>query len=273
MKRFGTLLCALLWAAPCTHAWLGVKRPRVAAPRPDTARAAAPVPAPSAPAAAAKAADTVRLDRIVRTIPAGSPGRYLGTLEGVRCFNCAPDLVLLNLGDSVTTEAAVLALHIDVWNAIERPLKDRRLYDYGNRCFYFGYREKDTAFVGGEWTEIRVQELPCYPYVQRTLAPRPSAPGPARALAAVPDPVPATAPSDAHAPAPAALAASPVPAADPVIPAAAPTVGTAPAALPAKASAKAAAPTPSPAPPAPAPIRRPPPAAVPMDVVLEPADD
>lgn len=143
--------------------WLGVKS-RARPPR----EAAAPI-VPSVTAPAKASADTVSLSRKIMTIPAGSPGKYLGTLGGVRCFNCTPGIVLLNLGDSVSSEAAILALPIEVWNAIERPLKDRRLFDYGNRCFYFGYKERDTAFVGGEWTEIRVQDMPCFPYLKRTL--------------------------------------------------------------------------------------------------------
>ena len=43
------------------------------------------------------------------------------------------------------------------------------MYDMGNRCFYFGHKTVDTVFVGGEWTEIRVQDVPCYPYLRRTL--------------------------------------------------------------------------------------------------------
>lgn len=77
-----------------------------------------------------KAADSVILSHRVNSIPAGSIGAYLGTLESVRCFNCAPDQVLLNLGDPVSSESTVLALHIDVWNAIERPLRDRRMDDF-----------------------------------------------------------------------------------------------------------------------------------------------
>ena len=41
------------------------------------------------------------------------------------------------------------------------------MFDYGNRCFYFGYKDVDTVFVGGEWTAVRVQDIPCYPYLRR----------------------------------------------------------------------------------------------------------
>lgn len=185
-----SLLCTLWALAPAfSGAWMGIK------PRP---RPAASESAPAAKHAAARpAADTTLLYRRVIHIPAKSEGLYLGNLEGVRCFNCEPDQVLLNLGDSVSSRAAVLSMRIEAWNAVERPLKDRRMYDYGNKCFYFGFKEIDTAFVGGEWTEIRVQDVPCYPYVRRTLAgtgsgtafrpiPKPAAPAASPAMASAP---------------------------------------------------------------------------------------
>lgn len=173
MKLSGPLSCFVLLAPVWAGQWLGIGKPR---PVPAPAAASAPAPAgkPANPAPAPKTADTTILSHRVSSIPAGSIGTFLGTLEGVRCFNCVSDQVLLNLGDSVSTESAVLALHIDVWNAIERPLRDKRMYDFDNRCFYFGYKEVDTAFVGGEWTEIRLHEIPCYPYVKRTLYASPS---------------------------------------------------------------------------------------------------
>ena len=158
------LFCCLMLLAPAwAGKWLGISKSR-------------PAPAATAPAlrAPAPAADTTRLSHLITSVPADYAGAYLGTLEGVRCFNCAPDQVQLNLGDSVSSQAAVLALHIDIWNSIERPLRDRRMYDYENRCFYFGHKAVDTAFVGGEWSEIRVQALPCFPYVKRTLNASPS---------------------------------------------------------------------------------------------------
>ncbi|MDB5050092.1 MAG: hypothetical protein JWO30_3163 [Fibrobacteres bacterium] len=171
---------------------------------------ARPKPAPAAHSAASPAkalADTILLSQTVQTIPAGDPGTFMGTLEGVRCFNCAPDMVLLNLGDSATGQAAILALRIEIWNAIERPVKDRRMYDHDNRCFYFGYKDTDTAFVGGEWSEIRVRDLPCYPYTQRTIladlsaAKTPRAPDPQavpQAQASAPDKQSPTGPGSAE---------------------------------------------------------------------------
>ena len=217
--RFPLSVCFALSAlvpALC-GAWMGVK-PR---PRPQTA-ASAPAGSATNPSQAGPktSADTTLLYRRVLTIPANPGGRYLGTLEGVRCFNCAPDLVLLNLGDSVSSQAAVVALRIDAWNAVERPLKDRRMFDHDNKCFYFGFKDIDTAFVGGEWTEIRVQDVPCYPYVKRTLAvpvqeaPRPVSPPPAPpapiATAPESDVLPEAAQTDPAA-APASHSAAPAP--------------------------------------------------------------
>ncbi|MDB5102951.1 MAG: hypothetical protein JWP91_640 [Fibrobacteres bacterium] len=167
-------LCLIALSASSVLGWMGIK------PKGDHARPGSPaLLAPPADQASSRKgkeaagkgrpADTAYLSRQVMSVRAGTPGRYLGTLDGVRCFNCAPDLVLLNLGDSSTREAAVISLRIEVWNAIERPVRDRRMFDYDNRCFYFGYKEIDTAFVGGEWTEIRVQDVPCYPYMRRML--------------------------------------------------------------------------------------------------------
>jgi hypothetical protein len=78
--------------------------------------------------------------------------------------------VHLNLGDSLSREAGFLSLRLDIWNAIERPLRDRRLFDYANHCFFFGYQAVDTVQVGGETAEIRIREVPCYPYLQRRVA-------------------------------------------------------------------------------------------------------
>lgn len=232
-----TLICSLWALAPALcAAWMGVKtrpRPSAAVAAPDTAAARSALPVPSA---RPLGADTVLLNRRVLHFPASIRGRYLGNLEGVRCFNCAPGLVQLNVGDSVTTRAMVLTLRIEAWNEVERPLKDRRMFDMGNQCFYFGFKERDTALVGGDWTEIRVHDVPCYPYVKRDFAGNPP-------LAEHP-PVPPTAPS----------AAAPS--------AAAPSV-----AAPAPAIAETAVPPPAPAamPPSPAPL--------PIDVVLEPTVD
>jgi hypothetical protein len=187
LSCFVLLSCFVSLTPVWSGQWFGIGKPRPI-PAPAAASAQAPAVKPVDPAPAPKAADSVILSHRVSSIPAGSIGAYLGTLEGVRCFNCAPDQVLLNLGDSVSSESAVLALHIDVWNAIERPLRDRRMYDYGNRCFYFGHKEVDTAFVGGEWTEIRLQEIPCYPYVKRTLRAQPSIMAAAPPMEAIPKP-------------------------------------------------------------------------------------
>jgi hypothetical protein len=185
MKSFRLLFCCLAALATVpSFGWLGIKAKTVpASPQaghkpsgPDVGRSET-----------GKKADTAYLARKVQNIPTGAQGAYLGSLQGVRCFNCTPDMVQVNLADTVTGETGVLALRIEVWNAIERPVKDRRMYDFHNRCFYFGHKEVDTAFVGGEWTEIRVRELPCYPYMQRTHPPKAltvSAPAP-RALSAI----------------------------------------------------------------------------------------
>jgi hypothetical protein len=121
-------------------------------------------------------ADTAQLDLSIRNIPVGSPGTYLGVLEGVRCFNCEKDAVILNVGDSLSMEATLLSLRIEMWNAIERPLKDKRIFDFANRCFYFGYKEIDTIYVGGGPLEIKVQDVPCYPYLKRVANSKPAAP-------------------------------------------------------------------------------------------------
>jgi hypothetical protein len=151
------------------------------------------VKARHAPAAPGPAVDTARLSRSVRNIPATGLGVLLGNLEGVRCSNCAPGLVELGLADSVAREAVVLTLRSEIWNAVERPLRDRRMYDHENHCVHFGFKALDTAFVGGELTEIHVREVPCYPYVRRVRMP---AAGPAL-QAASPSPVPAAADSAA----------------------------------------------------------------------------
>lgn len=173
------LLLLFVCTAASARDWMGVKRPVRAMQPPDSASTAAA--APPAPAPRPKA-DTAWLSRRVRSIPVGSPGTFLGMLEGVRCFNCAPQTVHLNLSDSLTREAGSLSLRLEVWNAIERPVRDRRMYDFENRCFYFGYKAVDTAWVGGELTEIRLQDLPCYPYLQRRMAPAPTPAAPVRVV-------------------------------------------------------------------------------------------
>lgn len=155
--------CWIAVSASSTGAWQGIKN------RPSAPKGTTPAKPPAAEAPRIRPADTSFLFRKVTAIPSGTVGKYMGTLEGVRCFNCAPDQVHLNLGDSLSREAAIIALRIEVWNSIERPLKDRRMYDHGNRCFYFGHKLIDTVFVGGDWTEIRVKDVPCYPYLRRTL--------------------------------------------------------------------------------------------------------
>ncbi|MEO7425259.1 MAG: hypothetical protein ABI036_08730 [Fibrobacteria bacterium] len=164
----------LAFTAP-SFGWQGIKsRPRPVSPSlSDSSARVKPLPVkPERPhAIASKPADTA-FSGIPQIIPAGYSGTYLGILEGVRCFNCAPDLVLLNVGDSLSREATILALRTEVWNAMERPVKDRRLFDHEGRCFYFGHADTDSALVGGVWTEIRLQSLPCYPYLHRDLQSR-----------------------------------------------------------------------------------------------------
>jgi hypothetical protein len=192
--------CWIAVFAMSAGAWQGIKtKPKPG--RAETAPSPTPSPAPAAPKV--RPADTAFLSRKVYPIPAGYAGMYMGTLEGVRCFNCAPDQVHLNVGDSLSREAGIIALRIEVWNAIERPLKDRRMYDVGNRCFYFGHKLVDTVFVGGEWTEIRVKEVPCYAYLRRTLQS-------SLAGTQIPPPVPLEkAKAASIAPAPVAVAADP----------------------------------------------------------------
>lgn len=197
--RASTLLpgLLLLMSSAMGRDWMGVRKPAIrnAAGGAPQAKIDHPFLATAAKPAQAKA-DTAFLSRSVRTIPVGSRGDFLGTLEGVRCFNCAPQTVHLNVSDSLSREAGFVSLRMEVWNAIERPVRDRRMYDFENSCFFFGYRAVDTAFVGGELTEIRLHDLPCYPYLQRlvripaapradTLAARPAdraAPSPADSL-------------------------------------------------------------------------------------------
>lgn len=184
------LACWIAFSAISSEAWQGIKT-RSSQGRTGTGPTPSIQPAPEA--AGIRPADTSFLSRKVTAVPAGSAGTYMGTLEGVRCFNCAPDQVHLNIGDSLSRQAGIIALRIEVWNAIERPVKDRRMYDMANRCFYFGHKRVDTAFVGGEWTEIRVQDVPCYPYLRRTL--QTSLAG-QRMNAPVPEPVATTADAD-----------------------------------------------------------------------------
>ncbi len=154
-----TLLTALIaFSTTPSPGWMGIKSKARPARTPEAARI---VPA-------AAISDSAGLSATVRTIPAGSRSAYLGTLEGVRCFNCAPDIVFLNLGDSISRETATLTLRSEVWNAMDRPIKDKRMFDYDNRCFFFGYQEKDTVLVGGAWTETSPRSVACYPYLQRS---------------------------------------------------------------------------------------------------------
>lgn len=180
----------LLFAGSTVFAreWMGVKRPERALPAPgDSATMTAT--SPSEPKPRPKT-DTSWLSRKVQSIPVGSPGIFLGMLEGVRCFNCEPGIVHLNLSDSLSREAGFLSLRLDIWNKIERPLRDRRMYDYANLCFFFGYKAVDTTWVVGERAEIRIQEVPCYPYLQRRL----TAPSPTGAPLPVPIPLHAPVP-------------------------------------------------------------------------------
>lgn len=195
-----TLLVLLASSALFARDWMGVKRPQRAAQAPGDSAFKAGA-SPSTPKSRPKA-ETSWVSRTVRTIPVGSPGTFLGTLEGVRCFNCEPGTVHLNLGDTLSREAGFLSLRLDIWNAIERPLRDRRMFDYANLCFFFGYRTVDTVQVGGEPAEIRLQEVPCYPYLQRRLASR----TPADASPPAPGPVPAPVP-----PPPGTVSGSPPP--------------------------------------------------------------
>jgi hypothetical protein len=216
-------LCFVAAAMALSHGWLGIKSPNRNRPEPP--------PPQAAPKAAAKPVnDTIRLSRKVESIPADGRGSYLGNLEGIRCFNCDSNLVRLDIGNPATGQSSILSLYVEVWNAIERPLKDRRLFEVGNRCVYFGYKEKDTAFVAGEWTEIRVQEVPCYPYVQRKQSPSTATvPSPLLPEEAVPpraslpsEPGDTASASEPARPAPPMPIASASPAASPVFPGAAP---------------------------------------------------
>jgi len=165
------MLLLFLASTALAGSWMGLKgtglKARPAAPGPESTSVVGDSKVSAVSKAPAARSDSTFLSRQVTTIPTSTLGASLGTLEGVRCFNCTPNVVLLNLGDSLSSEAATLSLRVEVWNAIERPLKDRRIFEYGNRCFFFGHKDIDTILVGGEWTEVRAQELPCYPYLQR----------------------------------------------------------------------------------------------------------
>jgi hypothetical protein len=107
--------------------------------------------------------------------------------------------VQLNIGDSTSMEATVITLRGDVWGGVARPIKDRRVFEYGNRCFYFGFKELDTIYVSGSPAEVRLHDVPCYPYLKRAV----NAPGsslPAVPVAVPTAPVP-TAPPPAEVPA------------------------------------------------------------------------
>jgi hypothetical protein len=180
--RLLSCCCLVAFSTPA-WGWLGIKSRPGPFLHSDSARTKAALPAKpvqpkaiptrnaAAPAMLSAPPDT-RLSGKPQSIPAGYPGTYLGILEGVRCFNCAPDMVLLNVGDTLSREASIVALRTEVWNAIERPVKDRRLFDHDGRCFYFGHADSDSALVGGVWTEIRLQSVPCYPYLHRDLQSR-----------------------------------------------------------------------------------------------------
>lgn len=158
----------LMLSTAMAREWMGIGKPAGGNGAPGLPQAKADNPPKASPARPAQSkADTAFLSRSVRTIPVGSRGDFLGMLEGVRCFNCTPQTVHLNVSDSLSREAGFVSLRMEVWNAIERPVRDRRMYDFENSCFFFGYRAVDTAFVGGELTEIRLLDLPCYPYLQR----------------------------------------------------------------------------------------------------------
>lgn len=200
--RYSTFLSGLLLllSTAMGRDWMGVGKPADRNTATGASRAMLEDPPMASPARPAQTkADTAFLSRSVRSIPVGSRGDYLGNLEGVRCFNCAPNTVHLNVSDSLSREAGFVSLRLEVWNAVDRPVRDRRMYDFENSCFFFGYRAVDTAFVGGELTEIRLHDIPCYPYLQR-LVRNPSTP-PADTLAARPADLPAPAQADSPAPA------------------------------------------------------------------------
>jgi hypothetical protein len=186
-------LHAVILLACAASAWsrdyMGLKRPardsaRLVKPPKDTGF---PAPQPL------RAPDTTYLSRKIRSLPVETEGVFLGMLEGVRCFNCRPKVVEVGLSDSLTRNAGYIALRTEVWNAIQRPVRDRRVYDYANACFFFGTRPVDTVLVAGEPAEIQVKDKPCYPYLQRNIL----VPGPGSPEAPRPTPVPAPEPKPA----------------------------------------------------------------------------
>lgn len=186
-----TLLILACAVAAHSRGYMGLKRPAR-----DSARLVQPIldSAPAAPAAPAaqvlRSPDTTFLSRKVRTLPVETQGDFLGMLEGVRCFNCRPKVVEVGLSDSLTRNAGYIALRTEVWNTIERPVRDRRVYDYANACFFFGIKPVDTVLVAGEAAEIRVKDKPCYPYLQRNLLVL----GPPSPTVPLPTPIPPPAP-------------------------------------------------------------------------------
>ncbi len=153
--------------------WMGLRPP---APKKDTSHAViAPGAAPAASVAVSDQgnisvtpkADSVFIDRQVLTLPADVQGNYVGNLEEVQCFNCESNVVSFFIGDSVTTRKFLWKIRDVVWNAIERPIKDKRVFEYNNRCFYFGFNPVDTVYVAGERVAVKTTEISCYPYLQR----------------------------------------------------------------------------------------------------------
>jgi hypothetical protein len=110
-------------------------------------------------------------------------------------------VVEVGLSDSLTRYAGYIALRTEVWTAIQRPVRDRRVYDYANACFFFGTKSVDTVIVAGEAAEIRVKDKPCYPYLQRVLTDPGATPSATPLPTPIPLPTPAPAPKE---PAPAA---------------------------------------------------------------------
>lgn len=148
-----------------TRKWMGVGTPAPdSAPVPPTLSGSAPLWIPEVPA---PGVDPVVPDRSAWRIPAQSRGSFLGTLEGVRCFNCIPEVVILDIVGPRDNAAATLSMRLDIWNAIERPVKDKRMFDYGDSCFSFAFKPLDTGFVGGVRREIPIRDIPCYPYFAR----------------------------------------------------------------------------------------------------------
>lgn len=102
-------------------------------------------------------------------MPIDSQGIYIGDFKEIKCINCIPDMVELIVSDTSHDYQFVITVRENVWKAVEKPIKDKRIFELSQNYFHFGINQIDTVYSSSLDMYVKQvnHEIPVFPFIKK----------------------------------------------------------------------------------------------------------